>query len=29
MRERFPDPKLNFMLGDVRDIARLKLRSTA
>lgn len=25
MRERFPDPKLNFRLGDVRDIARLKL----
>lgn len=25
MRARFPDPKLNFMLGDVRDLARLKL----
>lgn len=25
MRERFPDAKLNFRLGDVRDISRLKL----
>jgi UDP-N-acetylglucosamine 4,6-dehydratase len=25
MRARFPDPKLQFMLGDVRDLARLKL----
>lgn len=25
MRDRFPDKKLNFRLGDVRDIARLKL----
>jgi FlaA1/EpsC-like NDP-sugar epimerase len=25
MRARFPDPKLNFMLGDVRDFSRLKL----
>lgn len=25
MRERFPDAKLNFRLGDVRDLARLKL----
>src|ERR1051326_5878837 len=25
MRERFPDPRLDFRLGDVRDLSRLEL----